>query len=58
MAIWGDPPAGTIQSAPTKSGFNHNFFEKIVPMTYKWSRKTPPAILYNLREKSSPKFEN
>jgi hypothetical protein len=33
-------------------------FRKIVPRTKKWSTKTPPAILYNLREKSGAKIKN
>jgi hypothetical protein len=33
-------------------------FREIAPRTYKWARKTPPAILYNLREKSGPEIKN
>ena len=32
-------------------------FRKIVPGTIKWSRKTPTAILHNLREKSGAKIK-
>ena len=33
-------------------------FREIASWTKKWARKTPPAILYNLREKSGPKLKN
>ena len=32
-------------------------FRKIVPGTIKWSRKTPPAVLHNLREKSGAEIK-
>jgi hypothetical protein len=32
-------------------------FRKIVPGTMKWSRKTPTALLHNLREKSGAKIK-
>ena len=32
-------------------------FRGIVPGTIKWSRKTPPAILRNLREKSGAEIK-
>jgi hypothetical protein len=37
-------------STSTKSCFRHNF-SKNYPQDLKMSRKTPAAILYNLREK-------
>ena len=32
-------------------------FREIIPGTVNWSRKTPPAILHNLREKSGAKIK-
>ena len=32
-------------------------FREIVPGTIKWSRKTPTAILHNLREKSGAEIK-
>jgi hypothetical protein len=51
-------PRGHIRiQLPYKSGFRHTF-RKLVPRTKKSPRKTTPAILYNLREKSGPKIKN
>ena len=63
MAIRGDPPDGAIGGSPTKSCFRHNFYEKLSPGPTSKSynglaRKTPLAILYNLREKSGAKIKN
>ena len=32
-------------------------FREIIPGTVNWSRKTPPAILHNLREKSGAEIK-
>jgi hypothetical protein len=46
-----------VGKLPYKSVFVITF-RKIVPMTYKWSRRTRLVILYNLREKLGAKIKN
>jgi hypothetical protein len=45
------------RSTSTKFGFRHNFSKNDLLDLKMVSRKTAPAILYNLREKSGPKIK-